>query len=153
MTSVFAVDAGTLAAVFRADGGALTAGFVAVAVGAAADAGLLIARLAGGLTAGLARAFAAGFVAAFAAGFAALGAASAALRAAFAAALAPADLVVFGALDRVDLRLGAVADRRRVAPDPDPVDVSSAIAFSSCALGSLSTSAPLTWRRRRLTAR
>jgi hypothetical protein len=140
MTSVFAVDAvdaGALAAVFAVDAGALAAGFVAVAVGAAADAGRLIAPLAAGLAA---RAFAAGFGAAFVpgfaagleGGFAALGVALAALG----ATLAAADRFAFGALDRVDLRLGAVADRRRVAPDPDPVDpvdVSSAIAFSSCA--------------------
>ena len=137
-----------MTSVFATDTGALAAGFVAVAVGATADAELLIAPLAAGFaarafadglagrafTTGFVAAFAAGFVAAFAAGFAAGFAGVGAALAALGATLAAADRVAFGALDRVDLRLGAVADRCRVAPDPDPVapvDVSSAIAFSS----------------------
>jgi hypothetical protein len=65
-----------------------------------------------------------GLAGAFVAGFAAVGAAFA----------DGADRAVVGALDRAVRRFGAAVDRRRVVPDPDPVDpvdVSSAIAFSS----------------------
>jgi hypothetical protein len=100
---------------------------------------------AAGLPAGFAAAgfAAAGFPAAFVAlGPAGLAAAFVALAAAFADALAR---VAFGALARLVLRFGVAVDRRRVVPDPDPVDpvdVSSAIAFSSAgAPAPLSTSA------------
>jgi len=81
------------------------------------------AAFAAGLAAGLLADLAAGFAAGFAAGLAAL-----------AAALVVAGRVAFGVLGRLAVRLGAAVDRRRFGPDPvrfDPVDVSSAIAFSS----------------------
>jgi hypothetical protein len=144
----------TITSVVVEIGGAFGPGFVVAADGLATEAGVLAPRFAAGLAAGLAAGFtadleldarfaagpAAGFAGALAATLAAgfvadFGAAPAAGFATLVAAFAGAvDRVVFEALDRVVRRFGAVADRRRVVLDPgpvDPVDVSSAIAFSS----------------------
>jgi hypothetical protein len=114
----------TTTSVFVTIGGAFGPGFVVAAEGRATEAGLVAgAVVAAGLAAGLLADLAAGFAAGFAAGLAAL-----------AAALVVAGRVAFGVLGRLAVRLGAAVDRRRFGPDPvrfDPVDVSSAIAFSS----------------------
>ena len=113
----------TITSVFVAIGGAFGPGFVVAAEGRAAEVGMLD-RLAVGFAVGFAAALAAGLAAGFVAGLAVVGAV-------FADA---ADRVAFGAVDRAAVRFGAAVDRRRVVLEPapvDPVDVSSAIAFSS----------------------
>jgi hypothetical protein len=130
-----------MTSVFVAIGGAFGPGFVVAADGRATAAGLLAARFAGlfaaGFAAGLEALFAtlfaaalvaAGPVAARADGFAALEA----LGAAFADA---AERVVFGALARLAVRFGAVLDRRRRGPDPDPVDPVDASSAMASLLG------------------